>query len=395
MSDARRVAVALHIDEPYPHHQNVLAGIQAYAREHPGWEVVIDEHPGYAARGEHGYDGVIARAGPVLQRRLKKRGIPLVNTWYQHARADLPGVYLDAARAGRLAADHLLERGFQRLAVFAPAGYRLAGKTARGFVSRAEEKGRACRLDEFELGSIRDRQYWLALRKRLQRFLDELTPPTGVFVIIDWVARILVTLCQNRGWHVPQDISLICEYDVHGVVDLPPQISSLDCNYERMGHEAAGLLDRIMAGQPLPEWPILIPPKAMIARESTDFLAVEDEVVADALRYISENLAAPIRLEQIAGAVAVSPRSLQRRFKAVLGRPVSDEIRRLRVTMAQRLLAEKEMQVAEIARATGFSSPAILYQVFQRELGMPPGAYREQILGQRGSLGSGLNCCTF
>jgi len=94
-------------------------------------------------------------------------------------------------------------------------------------------------------------------------------------------------------------------------------------------------------------------------------------------------------------AVAVSPRSLQRRFKAVLGRPVSDEIRRLRVTMAQRLLAEKEMQVAEIARATGFSSPAILYQVFQRELGMPPGAYREQILGQRGSLGSGLNCCTF
>ena len=47
---SRRVAIALQIDEPYPHHQEVLAGIGRDAQEHADWEWLIDEHPAYDAR---------------------------------------------------------------------------------------------------------------------------------------------------------------------------------------------------------------------------------------------------------------------------------------------------------------------------------------------------------
>ena len=105
MPKPRRIAIALEIDQPFPNHQEVFAGIQAYANERGDWLCLIDEHPGYKAsqRGAHyqPYDGVIARATPQMQRRLKRMGIPLVNTHYQMARPGLFGVYTDPSSMGR------------------------------------------------------------------------------------------------------------------------------------------------------------------------------------------------------------------------------------------------------------------------------------------------------
>jgi len=386
MTDHRRVAIALQIDAAFPHHQGVFGGVRDYALEHQNWKMVIDEHPGYktASLGQKfgRYDGVVARATPAAQRRLKKNCIPLVNTWYQHARPDTPGVYIDPEGIGQLAADHLMERGFRRFGYFGPTEHRMPKTIGSAFARRVDEAGHSCVLDRYENGDYSDRQYWQALTKHLGRFLDALTPPAGVFLVRHWVARLLIELCRDRGWQVPHDLALVCLYDVKNIVDLPPRITTIDCNFERVGYEAAALLERLMAGEPPPQEPILIPPKGVIAQESTDFFAVEDEVVAAALRFISTHIAQRLNLDRIAAEVAVSPRSLQTRFEAALGRPISDEIRRLRLTMAKRLLGEKELQIKQVARETGFNSSAILNHVFQRELGMSPGAYRKQLLGE-------------
>ena len=39
---SRRVAIALQIDEPYPHHQEVFSGIMRYAQERADWERLTD-----------------------------------------------------------------------------------------------------------------------------------------------------------------------------------------------------------------------------------------------------------------------------------------------------------------------------------------------------------------
>lgn len=88
-------------------------------------------------------------------------------------------------------------------------------------------------------------------------------------------------------------------------------------------------MDRLLRGESAPEAPILVPPKGVIVRQSTDFFAVDEPVVAAALRFISGQLAEKLTVDRIADAMGVSPRALQLCFDAALGRPISDEIRRL------------------------------------------------------------------
>ena len=58
------------------------------------------------------------------------------------------------------------------------------------------------------------------------------------------------------------------------------------------------------------------------------------------------------------------------------------EIRRLRLTAAQRPLADPARRIADIAEQTGFGMA--MSHVFRRELGVSPKAYRKQVLGKRG-----------
>ena len=80
----------------------------------------------------------------------------------------------------------------------------------------------------------------------------------------------------------------------------------------------------------------------------------------------------------VADAVFTSRRTLERRFRAQFGRSVSAEIRRLRIEQAKRLLADTEEFVKSIALQTGFTSSMQMCQVFKREVGKPPGQFRER-----------------
>lgn len=385
MNQQKRIALALEIDEPYPQHQEVYAGIQEYVRNKPAWHCLIDEHPGFDARrrGEYDqpYDGVIARATPQLQQRCKRMNIPLVNTHFQQARPGLAGVYVDGNLIGRLAAEHLLERGFRRLSVLTDLQHKHTRVIAHAFEQRAAESEIDCAIQDVREQPFRDARSWLDLEKALMRWLDSMVPPVGVFVETAANARLVLELTQARGWHVPQDIAILSQQDLKSIVNVSPQISATALNYNRTGYEAARLLDDILSGKAKPDQEIYVPPSGVVARESTDYFAVQDAVVAEALAYISAHLSGSLRLSEIADALAISPRSLQLRFDQALGRGISEEIRRLRLVMAKRLLAEHNQSIGGIAKQVGFASPQVMSQVFRRAFGMTPSAYRKQISG--------------
>lgn len=383
MSLPRRVAIALQIDEPYPHHQEVFAGIQQYAQQRGEWELLIDEHPAYAPRWrpEPGgrYDGVIARAGLPMQRRLKRLGIPLVNTHFQERRPGLAGVYADPWAMGRLAAEHLIDRAFRRLCILIDRRHKHSDEICKSFMRRVSDANLSCQVHELLEEPYGDLAYWLRAERSLMDVLTGLTPPVAVLAETAPVARLLVQLARARSWRVPHDMAVLCPHELKAVMTVTPQISSIAPNYERVGYEAAELLDRLMAGDEPPVEPIYVPPRGIIARESTDYFAVDDKVVAAALTFISGRLGKPLRLAQIADAAMVSPRLLQQRFRAALGRSVSDEIRRLRIEGAKRMLADPDRQICEIAILCGFRNSDIMGQVFRRELDMTPRQYRNQV----------------
>ena len=387
MTNKRRVAIALELDQPLPHHHDVFAGVQQYADEHPGWECIIDEHPGYKLRSRgkqaRDYDGVVARATSNMVRRLRRLKIPFVNTWFQVEKKGLTGVYPDLRQTGRLAAEHLIERGFSRLSYLDIPDRHHSHVIGGAFAQRAAEEGVQCLMHRLLVSQYKAPEDWLVLERSLETWLDRLTPPVAVLLDSATVARLLITLCQQRGLKVPEDVAILCEGDTKLISMNPsPQLSCMDINFKRVGYEAATLLDRRMNGEPAPKKPILVPPKGVNARESTDFFAVEDEVVADALRYIASHLQDNLSVPRIASAVAVSRRSLQLRFEAAVGRPISEEIRRLRIELAKRMLAEIEKPIGSIAQQAGFGSSTRMNEVFRRELGMTPSDYRQQVTGE-------------
>jgi len=131
---------------------------------------------------------------------------------------------------------------------------------------------------------------------------------------------------------------------------------------------------------------VLIEPLAVMARRSSDVLAIEDPLVAKAVRWIREHADRRLTVPAVAHAVGGGRQRLERRFRRALDRTVLEEIRRAHVEAARGLLESTHAKMTEVAKRSGFTNAALLSTAFQRELGMPPGLYRRRV---QQSLGTG------
>jgi LacI family transcriptional regulator len=389
MKTPPRVALKLELRWPLKRHAHVFAGTQRYADEH-GWESIIDEyadeHLSVARPNSPPFDGVIARANAKLADECRRLGLPLVNVWFNSpARHDLPGVFPDMAAVGRLRAEHLLSRGVRRFAVLTSEddAEKLAAESFRATIAEADGQ---CVHERIPLDPSRTFATWQHTEQRIEAWMEHWQLPIGVSIASEEVGRMVIQICRRRGWRVPGDVAIIAGTNEEVLCDHPrPSLSSVEIGYERIGYEAARLLDGLMSPRTKrrqsrgdsPEH-LVLPPQGLIVRESTDFYAVDDEVVTQALRFIATNSHRDINVDDIAKALALHPRTLQRRFRKVVAWPIIEEIRRVRIERAKRELTNTALSLSEIARAVGFGDRMRMCEVFRRELGITPRAYRHQ-----------------
>lgn len=377
-----RVAIMLDLDWPYKRHAGIFAGSQQYAQEH-GWDSIIDEYADdtIARAGELAapYDGIIARATRKLARRAARSKVPLVNVWFSSpVWRSLPGVFPDFFAIGRLRAEHLLSRGFRRFAAMTGDNDRSHAAEIQAFSATVEEAGFACLSVQVPLNATGSLRLWRKTERTIANWMKDWQPPIGVFVGAESLARMVTPMCRNRGWRVPEDVAIIagcneltfCEH-------LRPTLTSVEVGFERVGYEAARLLHCLMDGRGAGEQKhILLPPQGLIVRESTDFFAVDHPIVRAALEFIAANSHRAIATADVAQAVAVGERTLERCFRKYLNRPIAAEIRRVRIERAKRELTQSDRGLADIARDVGFGVEQRMYQVFRRELGITPKQYR-------------------
>jgi len=69
---------------------------------------------------------------------------------------------------------------------------------------------------------------------------------------------------------------------------------------------------------------------------------------------------------------------LQVRCARFLGHGPAEELLRLRLEHAARLLAESDLPLKAVAHRTGFASASYLCTAFSRERGMTPGSWRKK-----------------
>jgi transcriptional regulator GlxA family with amidase domain len=94
------------------------------------------------------------------------------------------------------------------------------------------------------------------------------------------------------------------------------------------------------------------------------------------MRWIGDHLAEPITLADMAAHAAVSPRTLNRKFREQTGTTPLQWLLRQRVRHAQELLETSSMPVEEIARRCGFGTSINMRQHFTRQVQVPPNSYR-------------------
>jgi LacI family transcriptional regulator len=319
-------------------------------------------------------DGVIAMVRtPDIAAKLHAWGGQVVDTAYDVENLPFAQVGFDARAIGRLAAEYLLQlkgRIFAYVGDSTPAGLH----EKHGFVDRIRKSGFDTLIapQGFECPYREDAK----AEQAAIEWVEGLPRPAAIFAAHDALAHRLAQACQVAGLRVPQDIALLgCLNDEFLCNASQPPISSVSVPVPALGYEAAKLLDSLMAGEARPQR-LELPPLGVVTRQSTDPAAVADAALATALRFIRNHATERIRVEDIASATELSRSSLERRFRAVLGRGPLAELLRERVDRAKHLLAETDLTVKEVARLVGFHDTRHLSVTFRQKVGVGPAKYR-------------------
>jgi LacI family transcriptional regulator len=294
-----------------------------------------------------------------------------------------PRIGPDNDAVGRLVAEHLLNCGLRHFAFVGHHNREYSVRREAGFrqVLAARRHEPYCYYER-DTALFNPMGYLWALDPFVQRWVQDLPKPVGIFASNDIWGVQLAEVCRQTGLRVPDDVAIVGVDNDDLLCDLArPSLSSVALPTERIGYEAAALLDRILGrGKPLRRSRFL-PPIGVVVRQSSDVLAVGDLEVAAAVRFIRERSHVPIGVKDVLRAVSISRRSLERRFQAALDRTVWEEIRRVHLERAKTLLAGTGMPMSAVAEQAGFSDPRQLSVVFRQVTGFTPTAYRVRFRG--------------
>ena len=258
-----------------------------------------------------------------------------------------PRVLEDHADAAQLVADHFLTRGFANFLFYSDAANWSYDERGQGFVDALKRTGHSCRwLKWHESPAFRtDREQWKRKRVWLATELKRTPKPVGLFAANDQHALDVLEACQSAGLVVPDQVSIVGAENYLLAADaMHMPVSSVDTNLETLGYRGAKLLDQLISGKSPPADPIRIPAAGVVVRKSSDLLAVTHPGVARSLRFIWEHFQEPITVKDLVGVAAMSRRGLHNAFLEHLGRAPGEELHRVRIERAKKLLRESRTQ---------------------------------------------------
>ncbi|HEX2749995.1 MAG TPA: DNA-binding transcriptional regulator [Verrucomicrobiales bacterium] len=373
--------VALLIETSNAYARGLLSGIQAFIRENKPWSIYLaeqgrgDQPPPWLKKWKG--DGVIARIeNPSIAKAVAALQIPAVDMSAGRLLPQLPCCEIDEAGIARMAVDHFLERGFKHFAWCGDPRFVWSGMRGNAYISAVAAAGYP--VHEYapppHAGQDED-----AEMDAIGQWLKGLPRPVAVFACYDIRGRLVLDACRRHNIFVPDEAAVLAVDNDELLCTLAyPPLSSIIPNAMRTGYEAASLLSRMMAGEKVPAAATLTAPTGLVTRQSTDVLAVEDQNVARAVRFIREHACDGICVDDVVRDAGLSRRLLEGRFKTHLSRSPHEEITRVQILRVKELLALTDLPLAEVADRTGFRYVEYLSAVFKNKVGVPPGHFRNE-----------------
>ena len=292
----------------------------------------------------------------------------------------IPSYVLDLENAGRLAAEHLLNKGHRHFTYYSKTAYAKDSRMWQGFRDRL--MGTATSLTWI----IRDEERILDVLPTekehkyvtMTQWLQHMPRPMALYLPSDHLCSNICQLAWRNDISIPEDMAILGQYN-HEMIctSVEPALSSIAFPGETWGYQVAQQVDSILKGAPQPEL-APISPQQVVERGSTELMALEDPIVAKGLSLIRLNAADRLPLSEILKPLPLSSRSFGIRFQQALGRSPQEELFRQRVELARKLLLETNFTVDHIADDSGFRNSESMSQHFKKWVGMTPTAFRKQ-----------------
>ncbi len=372
--------------------RNLLKGIAAYSQLNGPW-VFYREPPQYRkpsaqnqpdrtqklpALLDGSLDGIVAFAPNAADMEaMIPTGFPSVILPVDERIQGRCGIVEESGVVGKMAAEHFLQRGFKQFAFLGLDHMYWSRTRQEGFVGHLEKAGFSANVHNFPIQA--SSLLWEVEHRRMTDCLQLLPKPVGLMACNDDMAQQIIEANKVVGAHIPDEIAILGVDNDEMICELNhPPLSSIEMNFEKVGFELAFQLDRQMRGEEVTQQEIFSRPTFIHARQSTDILAVEDPIVAEAIRFIRNHVSSVVSVQDVVVGISTSRRLLERRFRQAIGVSIYQEIQRIHIERARRMLAETNWHLSDIASRCGFSNQVHFGVAFKRQTALTPEQYRRR-----------------
>ena len=363
--------------------RQLLRGIAQYALVNGPWQIER-QAPFYLqqfhAMGKFPLEQVMKADGVIMREQaniapLIDSGIPVVLASYLSSDFKVPTIRTDDQQISTTAAKYYLERGFKNFAFVGYDGMFWSDNRKAAFAEALKDKN--IRVELYQQPKQKIKRAWEQERITLSQWLKALPKPVAIMTCNDDRAVQVLESCCLEEIAVPEEVSILGVDNDEFVCTLPhPSLSSINLSVAIAGFEAASVLHRMILGEKVDSNIIPVQVNNVVTRQSSDLLAIEDQSVAQAVKFIREHVREPIQVEDVLDHIAISRRSLYDKFKRSMNCSVHKYIKKTRIDHIEDLLVGTEMTISQIAYHMGFRSDEHIASYFRSVKGFNPRVFR-------------------
>jgi LacI family transcriptional regulator len=381
----RKKNVLLLVNESIGLCRGILRGVFSYAIPAKPW-VLREGAANATALTVDSYrsaDGVIVFGGDKdLVSGLAQRDAAVVNVSGHCQHSEPPRVLPDNDAVGRQAGEFFLRKGYRCFAVWTQPWSHYAKVRSNAFLDEIGRAGHSAKVffQHATPGKTGPRTREDPITELIQ-WVRTQNDPIALFAVSDIEGMLVSHGLYYAGIRVPNEVAIlgVDNEELKCTIAYPP-LSSIPIPGEKIGYEAAAMLERMMSGEDPDPADLLLPPASVVERESTRTQAVHDPAVAAAMQYIQDHAHERISVTDVLTSVDVCRSTLERKFRAELNRTPLEEIHRAHLDQAKRMLVETDRTLAEVAVGCGYRDAAHLIMHFRKQTGQTPSEYRRSYL---------------
>jgi len=166
---------------------------------------------------------------------------------------------------------------------------------------------------------------------------------------------------SKYGVFFGEDVSKELHDDLIGIIDLPPASQTI---------LLLEILYRLSRSDNK---------KILSSTDMRQYTTDNSQRIDTVIKYISNNYASYIRLEDVSRVACMTTNSFCRFFKKTTNKSFTEFLNEVRIRNASRLLAQEEIQVSEVCYAVGYNSITNFNRQFKKIMGCTPKDYRQTV----------------